>query len=153
MTENKIYKCLNFLADKVGKDFVIAKIYDAWGFDFESEKSIDVLRNSDTLELVLQQFKYKKGEYYNYFKVTSTYRDFEKAVLSDTYTPKKYYEEYEDSRNAYMKYFEETHPGVDYNEWVKEQERLRKERLVKQLSRFVALSAPYREVAKNLFSF
>lgn len=153
MTENKIYKGLVQLSNKVGKDFVIAEIYDAWGFDFETKKAVDIQRNSDTLELVLQQFENKKGDYYDYFKVTSVYRDFEKEVLSDKYTPKKFYEEYEDSKNEYMKYFEETHPGVNYDEWAKEQKRLRKERVARQLAHFATLTAPYAEAAKKIYSF
>lgn len=152
MTETKIYKGLQQLASKVGNDFVVAEIYDAWGFDYETKKGIDVQRNTETLELVLQQFDNKKGDYYDMFKVTSTYRDFEKEVLGNTYVPKKYYDEYEDTKNEYMKYFEETHPGVNYDEWAAEQKRLKRERLANQFSRYMTLLEPYSSIAKKMFA-
>lgn len=153
MTESKILKQLKSLVEKVGNDFIITEIYDAWGFNYESKKADDILKDWVLLEDVVKEFEAKSGKYYEVFKVTATFRDFEKYVLNGTFKPYKIYQEYEGTKTKYMEYFKETHPGVDYKEWAAEQKRLRKERLVKQYMQFATVLSPYTEIAKKLFAF
>lgn len=153
MTESKILKQLNSLVDKVGNDFIITEIYDAWGFNYETKKADEILKDWVLLEDVVKEFNEKSGKYYNAFKITAAYRDFEKRVLNNTFKPYKVYEEYEDTKNQYMEWFKETHPNVDYNEWAAEQKRLKRERLARQYMHFATLAAPYTEIARKLFAF
>lgn len=153
MTESKILKQLKSLAEKVGSDFIITEIYDAWGFNYETKKADDILNDWVLLEDVIKEFEIKSGKYYEIFKVTATFRDFEKCVLNGTFKPYKIYHEYEDTKSRYMEYFKESHPDVDYEVWVAEQKRLRKERLERQYMQYATLLEPYSEIARKLFAF
>lgn len=114
MTPTKIKRKLNELRDKIGDQAECWIFHDEWADD-------KPVREIITLGSVISQYEDKSSVYYRILSITSNYLEFEKRLLAN----KPIHEDkfYEDSYIAYMKAWQEQHPGEDYEEWARTQRR------------------------------
>lgn len=114
MTPTKIKKKLIELCDKLGHQTECYIFHDEW-------TDGEPVRETVTLGDIINFYDDKTSGYYKQLSITSNYLDFEKRIT--TRSPYHINKLYEDSYNAYMKAWQEQHPGEDYNEWHKRQRR------------------------------
>ena len=127
MTESKMTKILVDLA--AGKDYGVFYLIDTWQQD-ESKRVREIIKVSDLAE----EFKKKEGRFYKQYRLGSDFKELIKHIEKGEEMQIKCF--YKDTYEAFIKKWEEEHPGEKYEEYVQKRKEQRKKDYLKFMGTF-----------------
>lgn len=122
MTNNKMIVKMKYWAEHYGNP-VIIKVYDKWSFEVETTEDgktcmskVKKVRHKIRVTDIVEDFEKKAGPFFDMFKVTQSFRELEKRIEADNFSPKTYdiIATYKDTKEAFDKQWNELHPDMDY---------------------------------------
>lgn len=145
MTITKILKQLK----ELDQNFILYKLLDNW--------DDDKVREEITIGNVVKEFEEKSGTFYEYFKITSSFRDFMKDYKTNNKKfPIEIKEFYNDTYERVKKDWEDNNPGknfechINYIQKKKQQEA--RARLHQLTSIYLGLGMPYFNLPTNYYN-
>lgn len=145
MTITKMCKMLVQLIQEKGADYVVYRWIDGcayWIKEYKKEEYTEkVPREIITLGDIFKQFEIKQGPIFEQFSSTASFREYFQWLKEGKVKDEEIL--YEDTFQEYKKMWEADHPGLNYEEELEKQRKIRRQKANRTLARMMGLYMPF----------